>query len=158
MFALFENLLSSCSGSFPPLSRRQKRLCKKASSDEDSLTFQSIPLASMISVGLDINQHDIIHHNRWFPYNLVRAISVTNGIAGTIQSGKLSLDFKRTITITILNMINDHVQLFVVHHLCQSHQSSCLLQRSQCVVELPAHFWLPMVIMTVMVAIMKKNH
>ena len=115
MFALFENLLSSCSGSFPPLSRRQKRLCKKASSDEDSLTFQSIPLASMISVGLDINQHDIIHHNRWFPYNLVRAISVTNGIAGTIQSGKLSLNFKRTITITILNMINDHVQLFIVH-------------------------------------------
>ena len=109
MFTLFENLLSSCSGSFPPLSRRQKRLCKKASSDEDSLTFQSIPLASMISVGLDINQHDIIHHNRWFPYNLVRAISVTNGIAGTIQSGKLSLNFKRTITITILNMINDHV-------------------------------------------------
>ena len=113
-FALFENLLSSCSGSFPPLSRRQKRLCKKASSDEASLTFQSIPLARMISVGLDISQHDIIHHNRWFPYNLVRAISVTNGIAGTIQSGKLSLDFKRTIT-TILNMINDHVQSFIVH-------------------------------------------
>ena len=110
-FALFENLLSSCSGSFPPLSRRQKRLCKKASSDEDSLAFQSIPLARMISVGLDINQY-IIHHNRWFPYNLVRAISVTNCIAGTIQSGKLSLNFKRTITITILNMINGHVQLF----------------------------------------------
>ena len=134
-------LLSSWSGSFSPVSRRQKRPCHGYVYMVIVTHKHDYVYVKGIFGKLTTNNYINTLCSSFFPWNLVCAISVPNGVASGIKSGELCLQFFK---ITNLKQKTGKQKIIKIQtvDLCESHQSGRLLHIFYGVVEVPSYFGL----------------